>query len=256
MLRYLDNDQNATNRINENHARELLELHTLGVDAGYTQRDVQELARVRTGHGVQHTNKTPHLRRELAGFYVRDGAYEFNPARHDFGDKTVPGRRIQGRGAAELDEVLDMLAIHPATARFVCCKMARYLLPDAPPEPLVRRMSAAFLSSQGHVGDTLNVLLAAPELTQTEPGKFKDPMHFVISALRAAYDDKVILNTTPIFNWLNRLGEGLYNRQTPGPALDRWRCASKSRGPSAPTAPACSNPRKAARSPSNPRSPN
>lgn len=215
MLRYLDNDQNAANHINENHARELLELHTLGVDAGYTQRDVQELARVLTGHGVQHTDKTPHLRRELAGFYVREGAYEFNPARHDFGDKTVLGRRIQGHGAAELDEVLDTLATHPATARFVCGKMARYLLSDTPPEPLVRRMSDTFLSSQGHIGDTLSVLLGAPEFTQAEPGKFKDPMHYVISALRAAYDDKVIRNTTPIFNWLNRLGEGLYNRQTP-----------------------------------------
>lgn len=76
-------------------------------------------------------------------------------------------------------------------------------------------MSDTFLASQGHIGETLKVLLNAPEFTQASPGKFKDPMHYVISALRTAYDDKVIRNTTPIFNWLNRLGEGLYNRQTP-----------------------------------------
>ncbi len=225
MLRYLDNEQNAVNHINENHARELLELHTLGVDAGYTQRDVQELARVLTGHGVQHGDKLPHLRRELAGLYVREGAYEFNPARHDFGDKTVLGRHIPGRGAVELNEVLDTLASHPATARFVCTKIARFLLSDTPPPSLVQRMSDAFLRSQGHIGETLTVLFNAPEFTQPTPGKFKDPMHYVISALRAAYDDKLIRNTTPIVNWLNRLGEGLYNRQTPDgyPATaDAW----------------------------------
>lgn len=225
MLRYLDNEQNAVNHINENHARELLELHTMGVDAGYTQRDVQELARVLTGHGIQHGDKPPHLRRELAGLYVREGIYEFNPARHDFGDKTVLSRHIPGRGAAELDDVLDTLANHPATARFVCTKIARFLLSDTPPPSLVQRMSDAFLRSQGHIGETLTVLFNAPEFTQPTPGKFKDPMHYVISALRAAYDDKLIRNTTPIVNWLNRLGEGLYNRQTPDgyPATaDAW----------------------------------
>lgn len=215
MLRYLDNEQNAADRLNENYARELLELHTLGVDGGYTQRDVQELARVLTGHGTQHVDKTPKLRRELAGLYVREGAYEFNPARHDFGDKTVLGRTIRGKGAAELDEVLDQLAAHPATARFVSRKMASYLLADQPPPALVERMSSAFLSSNGHIGDTLKVLLSSPQFTQNEPGKFKDPMHFVLSAVRAAYDDKPVLNTNPIINWLNRMGEGLYNRPTP-----------------------------------------
>lgn len=215
MLRYLDNDQNAANHINENYARELLELHTLSVDGGYTQRDVQELARVLTGHGVRHTDKIPKLRRELAGLYVHDGAYEFNPARHDFGDKALLGLTIKGRGAGELDEVLDKLATHPATARFVCGKIARFMLSDQPPAALVKRMSATFISTQGHIGETLKTLLYAPEFTQAEPGKFKDPMHYVLSAVRAAYDDKVILNTQPVLNWLNRLGEGLYNRQTP-----------------------------------------
>ncbi|TAK93371.1 MAG: DUF1800 domain-containing protein [Aquabacterium sp.] len=215
MLRYLDNEQNAADRLNENYARELLELHTLGVDGAYSQRDVQELARVLTGHGVQHADKMPKLRRELAGLYVREGAYEFNPARHDFGNKTVLGHTIQGRGAAELNEVLDRLAAHPSTARFISRKMARYLLIDQPDPALVQRMADVFLSSNGHIGETLQVLLNSPQFTQSEPGKFKDPMHFVLSAVRAAYDDKLVLNINPIINWLNRMGEGLYNRPTP-----------------------------------------
>lgn len=215
MLRYLDNDQNAVNRPNENHARELLELHTLGVDAGYTQRDVQELARVLTGHGQAHPGPPPRLRREWAGLWLRDGAYEFHPARHDFGDKQVLGVQIKGRGAAELDQVLDLLARHPATARRVCTKVAVYLLADQPPADLVDAMVQAYQRSSGHMGEVLGVLLRAPAFTQAEPGKFKDPMHYVVSAVRAAYDDKVILNPRPMVNWLNRMGQGLYNRQTP-----------------------------------------
>jgi len=98
MLRYLDNEQNAAGKLNENFARELMELHTLGVDAGYSQRDVQELARVLTGVGVNLGTSTPGLRKELQGYYVHRGLFEFNPARHDFGTKELLGAPIRAKG--------------------------------------------------------------------------------------------------------------------------------------------------------------
>ena len=218
MLRYLDNEQNAAGRVNENLARELMELHTLGVDGGYEQRDVQELARVLTGFGTNFGAGQPNLGRERAALYIRDGGFEFNPNRHDFGDKVVLGRTLRGRGAGELDEVLDLLARHPSTARLVSRKMAQYLLRDEPPRELVERMARAFQASGAQIAPTLRVLLLAPEFAAEPPAgaaKFKDPVHFVVSAIRAAYEDRVVLNTGPMQNWLNRMGEGLYNRQTP-----------------------------------------
>src|SRR5256886_1689389 len=104
MLIYLDNAQNAANRINENYARELMELHTLGVEGGYTQRDVQELARVLTGVGVARDVATPNVKRKLKTEYVRDGLFEFMPHRHDYGDKVFLEKTIHGRGLAEVNE--------------------------------------------------------------------------------------------------------------------------------------------------------
>jgi uncharacterized protein (DUF1800 family) len=209
MLRYLDNEQNAARRLNENHARELLELHTLGVDGGYTQRDVQELARVLTGHGLIFQD------RPAPAGAVRDGAYEFNPARHDSGDKMLLGRSVRGRGPDELDDVLDQLAVHPSTARFVSRKLARHLLADEPPPALVQAMAEAWVRSNGQIAEVLGVLLRAPDFTAPNLSRVKDPMHFVVSAVRACYGERVVLNTGPLQNWLNRLGQGLYNRQTP-----------------------------------------
>jgi len=225
MLRYLDNDQNAANRLNENLGRELLELHTLGVHGGYSQRDVQELARVLTGHGYSLDTETPRLKPEWRALHKRDGAYEFNPARHDFGDKTVLGQFITGKGAAELDEVLDRLALHPSTARRLSFKLAQYLLADEPPSALVDRMAQAYLGSRGLIAPTLRVLLTAPEFSAEGPGKFKDPVHYVLSALRAAYDGRAIVNTQPVLGWINRLGQGLYQRPTPdgyAATADAW----------------------------------
>ncbi len=168
MIRYLDNEQNAANRINENYARELLELHTLGVDGGYSQQDVQELARVLTGVGVNFSENTPKVRADRQRDYVRDGAFEFNPMRHDYGTKTVLGHTIRGRGLAEVDEVLDILCRHPSTARFVSRKLVMFFVADDPPPELVARMAETFQR-----------------------------------------------NATPLINWLNRMGEAPYNRQTP-----------------------------------------
>jgi uncharacterized protein (DUF1800 family) len=215
MLRYLDNEQNAAARINENHARELLELHTLGVDGGYTQRDVQELARVLTGHGVNLTEQTPRLSREHASLYLRNGAYEFNPGRHDFGTKALLGLSLRGRGAAELDEVLDSLALNPTTARFVSRKLARHWLAEEPSAAVVDAMVMAWRRSGGRIDSVLAVLVHVPEFTSPATAKFKDPVHYVVSAVRAAYGERVLLNTGPVQAWLNRMGEGLYNRPTP-----------------------------------------
>lgn len=215
MLRYLDNDQNAANRINENYARELLELHTLGVDGGYSQRDVQELARVLTGLGVTMADTRPRVPPQREALYRRDGLTEFNPARHDFGEKTVLGTTIPGSGEAELDQVLDLLARHPSTARFVSRKLAQYFVADDPPAALVERMARRWLQSDGRIADVMRAMVAAPEFEASLGRKFKDPMHFVVSAVRLAYADKVVLNTGPMQGWLGRLGQAPYNRQTP-----------------------------------------
>ena len=215
MLRYLDNQQNAAGHINENFARELMELHTLGVDAGYTQHDVQELARVLTGVGVNLGTANPRMRKELQGFYVRRGLFEFNPARHDFGAKELLGQPIRSRGLGELEEALDRLARSPATARFISRKLATYWLNDEPPRSLLQAMARTFESSDGDIAKTLEVLFTSPEFSKSEQQKFKDPMRFVVSAVRLAYDEKPVLNVGPMLNWINRMGEPLYGHATP-----------------------------------------
>lgn len=221
MLRYLDNEQNAANRINENYARELMELHTLGQGAGYSQQDVQEMARVLTGVGVNLGSDKPQVRKELQSDYVHHGLFEFNPNRHDYGAKTLLGQPIRSRGVAELDEALDRLARHPATAHFISRKLAQYWLSDTPPPALVERMAQSFLKSDGDIAATLQTLLASPEYALGAGQKFKDPVHYIVSAVRLAYDDKPVLNVGPMLNWLSRMGEPLYGRQTPdGYALD------------------------------------
>jgi uncharacterized protein (DUF1800 family) len=215
MIRYLDNEQNAANRINENYAREIMELHTLGVDGGYSQADVQQLARILTGVGVNMTEKTPDVRRDKQSQYVRKGLFEFNPNRHDYGDKTFLGQTVKGRGLAEVDEALDRLSRSPATARYVSRKLAIYFVADEPPPQLVERMAARFQATDGDIAAVLRVMFDAPEFTQSLGAKFKDPVHYVVAAVRLTYDDKVILNTGPMMNWLYRMAEPLYGRVTP-----------------------------------------
>ena len=215
MLRYLDNEQNAAGHINENYARELMELHTLGVDGGYTQKDVQELARILTGVGVRIDTNMPGVKRELQSQYVRNGLFEFNPNRHDYGDKSFLGQTVKGRGLAEVDEAIDRLARHPATARFVSRKLAIYFVADEPPKALVDRMARSFSQSDGDIAVVLRTMFDSPEFAASLGRKFKDPMHYVVSSIRSAYDGKVIVNATPAINWLNRMGEPLYGRQTP-----------------------------------------
>jgi uncharacterized protein (DUF1800 family) len=227
MLRYLDNEQNAAGRLNENLAREVMELHTMGVTGGYSQQDVQQMARVLTGAGVNLQATEPKLKPELRPYYVHRGLFEFNPNRHDFGPKTLLGQPIQAKGLAEVDEALDRLARHPATAAFVSRKLAQFWLADEPPAALVQRMAASFQATDGDIAATLKTLFTSAEFAQGAGGKFKDPMHYVMSSVRLAYDDKPILNAGPILNWLSRMGEPLYGHATPdGYALDQAAWAS------------------------------
>jgi uncharacterized protein (DUF1800 family) len=218
MLRYLDNAQNAANRINENYARELMELHTLGVGGGYTQADVQELARVLTGVGINPRpadQGMPNIRPALRGDYVRQGLFEFNPNRHDYGPKTFLGRPITRHGLAESDEALDRLARAPATAHFISNKLAVYFVADQPSRALVERMAATFQRSDGDIAATLDTMFRSPEFAASLGGKFRDPVHYTLAGVRLAYDTRVVRNVDPILSWLNRLGEPLYAHETP-----------------------------------------
>jgi uncharacterized protein (DUF1800 family) len=214
MLQYLDNNQNAAGHVNENYARELMELHTLGVDGGYTQQDVQNLARVLTGVGV-NPGDAPRLKPELQRWYVRRGAFEFNPARHDFGAKILLGRAIAGKGFAEVEEAVSLIVARPACARFISRQLAMYFVSDNPPHALVERMSQTFMHTDGDIAAVLRTMFLSSEVGAGLGGKFKDPMRFVVSAVRFAYDGRPITNARPMVNWLNGLGEAEYGHQTP-----------------------------------------
>lgn len=233
MLRYLDNAQNAANRLNENYARELMELHTLGVGGGYSQDDVQVLARVLTGVGVslrEDGAPPPRLRPELQAAYVRDGLFEFNPARHDMGPKTLLGAPITQRGLAEVDEALDRLARAPATAHFISNKLAVYFVADVPPPALVERMSATFQRRDGDIAAVLTTMFESPEFAASLGQKFRDPVHYVVGSVRLAYGGRVVASVDPMIGWINRMGETLYAHETPdGYSLtqDAWASAGQ-----------------------------
>jgi uncharacterized protein (DUF1800 family) len=227
MLEYLDNAQSTAKRINENYARELMELHTLGVSGGrsgsrYTQGDVQELARVLTGLGLNFTETEPKLPPARQALYVHRGLFEFQPARHDFDDKIVLGERIKGgEGMPEVARAVTLLCRQPAAARYISTKIATYFVADEPPAALVGRMAATFQKTDGSIAAVLRVMFLdkdlAGALNAAAPRieKFKDPMQFVVSSLRLAYDGKTITNYHPVTGWLQQLGEPLYGRVTP-----------------------------------------
>jgi len=214
MLQYLDNAQNASGHINENYARELMELHTLGVDAGYSQADVQELARVLTGVGVAR-GESVKPRTAQAKLFISDGLFAFYPARHDFGDKHLLGKTIKGRGFAEVQEAVDLLVKQPACAHFVSRKIAGYFVADEPPEKLVMQMAGTFATTDGDIAAVLRTMFESPLFTASLGKKFKDPMHYIVSSVRLAYDGKSIANERPLINWLNGQAEMLFGHQTP-----------------------------------------
>ncbi|GAB6841165.1 uncharacterized protein (DUF1800 family) [Methylorubrum rhodinum] len=214
MLDYLDNAKNTAERRNENYARELMELHTLGVNGGYTQGDVEQLARILTGVGYGLAPE-PRMPPDRQRDYRRDGLFVFDPTRHDYGDKRFLGRTIKGGGFAEVEEALDLLARHPATARHVSAALARAILGADPSEAMVGRLAGVFTDSDGDIARVVGALVRDPDFAAGVGRGFKDPVRYVLSAVRLAYGDRAIRNPTAIQSWLKRLGEGLFFRTTP-----------------------------------------
>lgn len=214
MLGYLDNAKNTAQRRNENYARELMELHTLGVNGGYTQADVEQLARILTGVGYGLTPE-PRMPPDRQRDYRRDGLFVFDPTQHDYGDKIFLGRTIKGRGFAEVEEALDILARHPSTAQHVSTALARSFLGGEPSPALVGRLAGAFAQSDGDIARVMGVLVRDPEFAAGVGRGFKDPFRYVLSALRLGFPDRTIRNPAPIQSWLKRLGAALLGRTTP-----------------------------------------
>ncbi len=214
MLVYLDNARNANGHVNENYARELMELHTLGVDAGYSQKDVQELARILTGLGVELVPRQTRGGR-LAPQAVGDSDATFFPARHDFGDKVLLGTRIRGSGFDEVKQAVDLLTRQPQCAHFVSMRIAEYFVADQPPPELVEAMARTFQRSDGDIAEVLRTMFESKAFEASLGTKFKDPMHFVVSALRFTYDGATNADTDVAVNWLNTQGEVPFGHQSP-----------------------------------------
>jgi uncharacterized protein (DUF1800 family) len=219
MLEFLDNAQNAKGHVNENYARELMELHTLGVHGGYTQQDVQQLALILTGVGIAPADgKVPNINPQMAQLVVRDGMFEFNPQRHDFSDKVLLGKTIKGSGFDEVKQAVDLIVKQPACAQFVSRKLAEYFVADNPPPALVDNMARTFRRTDGDIAQVMRVMFRSPELLTGAGKKFKDPAQFVVSSVRLAYDGSPIVNAQPLVGWLNQLDQPLFGRITP----DGW----------------------------------
>jgi uncharacterized protein (DUF1800 family) len=189
------------NGLNENYGRELMELHTLGVNGGYTQQDVTEVARVFTGW----TLKQP----------KQGGGFTFEERTHEPGDKIVLGHRIKPKGEKEGLDVLHILAHHPSTAKFVCTKLAMRFVSDAPPQSLVDRMAQTFLAKDGNIREVLTTMLNSPEFwaPDTYRAKVKTPLEFVVSSLRASGAE--VTDAMPIARQLQNMGMPLYGMQPP-----------------------------------------
>jgi len=187
--------------LNENYAREVMELHTLGVDGGYTQQDVTELARILTGWTIRQ----PRL----------GGGFEYNARFHEPGTKTVLGKQFSGGGESEGEAALKVLARHPSTARFISRKLATRFVADEPPPALVERMAQTFSKTGGDIKEVLRTLFRSPEFWSRESyrAKVKTPFEFVVSSLRATNAD--LQNPFVIAQALNKMGMPLYGMQPP-----------------------------------------
>lgn len=217
MLVYLDNWQNSApgspgargrrQGVNENYAREIMELHTLGVDGGYSQDDVVALAHILTGWGIAGPRRIDEM--------PSDDGFVFAADRHDYGDKVFLGRTIRGEGAEEVEHALDILASHPATARHVSYQLAQYFVGDQPPPALVDRLARRWMETDGDIRAVLRLLFASREFR--DPSNFgsmlKTPFQFTVSAVRAAGVD--VENFRPLFASLKRLGQPIYGCPTP-----------------------------------------
>ena len=231
MLWYLDGRVNKRSKPNEkpneNYARELLELHTLGVDGGYSQKDVMEVARCLTGWGLRERHK--------ARFAV--GKVEFHPADHDDGAKEVLGVTIPaGLGVGDLDRVIDIVSHHPSTAHHLATKLCRCFIADNPPQQAVENVTKTFLTTGGDIRETLQSVFAQEEFWQHRGNKIKRPFHYVVSAIRATAAET---DAGPALqDYLLRMGHSPFQYPTPdgyptepqpwmATLLWRWRFASE-----------------------------
>ena len=200
MLVYLDNVRNTKESPNENYARELLELHTMGVHGGYSQQDVQEVARAFTGWTVRRRG-------------VRAGLTIFDAEQHDFEEKMILGQRLPaGQGEEDARQVLEMLVQHPATARFVAMKLVRRFVADDPPAELVDTVARTYQESDGDIKSMLRVIFLSEQFA-TAPPKLKRPFTFMVSALRGLQADVRFHRNAG--HWLRQLGQPLF--QWPAP---------------------------------------
>lgn len=209
MLEYLDNTRNRQRTLNENYAREIMELHTLGVDGGYTQTDVRELARVFTGW-------------TLSG----RGVFAFDPAGHDFGAKTVLGKSFAAMpatagaaGKSEGDQMLDLLIAHPSTARYIATKLLRFLLQYEPTATQVSAVASVYTRTQGDIPAMVRAVLTPANVTAAAP-KFKRPYSYMLSALRAV-KPQVTKVSTVTGRWLTTLGQPMFYWEFPDGYPDR-----------------------------------
>ncbi len=204
--------------INENYARELMELHTLGVDGGYTQKDVQEVARCFTGWTIFQPRGAGAAAAGVMGRDTRDtaGKFIFRPFVHDNGEKIVLGHKIPaGGGIKDGLMVLDIVAHHPATAKFIATKLVRRFVLDEPPPALVDRVAQTFIKTDGDIREVLKAIFFSPEFNSAEAyrAKVKRPFELAVSAVRTLGADT---NGGPAFHqWIARMGQPLYGFQTP-----------------------------------------
>ena len=193
--------QKRRNGLNENYARELMELHTLGVNGGYNQQDVTEVARVFTGWTLQDPRE--------------GGGFVFKPKLHQPGTKTVLGHRIKENGEKEGLQVLDILAHHPSTAHFISLELAQRFVSDSPPPVLVNQMAKTFLKTNGDLREVMRTMFHSREFWTAEAyrAKVKTPFEYIVSAIRATESD--VTETQPLLNTLNTMGMRLYGMQPP-----------------------------------------
>jgi uncharacterized protein (DUF1800 family) len=205
MLFYLDNHLSSSIKgINENYGRELMELHTLGVDGGYTQKDVQEVARAFTGWSIERPQVT--------------GEFMFRLRMHDAGEKVVLGHKINAGGIHDGETVIDILAKHPSTARFISTKLVRRFVSDDPPPNLVRHVAEVYRKTDGDIREMMRAILTSNEFGSPEAAgaKTKTPFEYVASAIRSL-DGSVAASagTRQLAQSIARMGQPLYQCQPP-----------------------------------------
>jgi len=193
--------------LNENYGRELMELHTLGVDGGYTQKDVTEVARCFTGWTIEKPRENPQ--------------FKFDERIHDPDPKIVLGKKLHSGGMKDAEQVIELLVKNPSTAKFISTKLARRFVSDNPPPALVARMAETFKSSDGDIRAVMHAMIYSPEFWTRDAyrAKIKTPFEFVASAVRALGTD--VDSSMPLVQWVARIGEPLYQCQPPTGYPDR-----------------------------------